>query len=63
MYSPPTTSQEHMDPLRLQLIYNIYFYNVYVRVLQLYIILLHCIMHKMYNKFEFEKGSRDHNKK
>ena len=44
MYSPPMTSQEHVDPLKLQLIDIIYFYNVYVRVLQLYII-LHCIMY------------------
>ena len=45
MYSSPMTSQEYVDPLRLQLIDIIYFYNVYVRVLQLYITLLHCIMY------------------
>ena len=49
MYSLPTTSQEHVDPLRLQLrlIYISYiflFYNVYVRVLQLYI-LFYCIVY------------------
>ena len=40
MYSPPMTSQEHVAPQRLQLLDIIYFYNVYIRVLQLYIILL-----------------------
>ena len=49
MYSPPTTSQEQVDGLRLQLIDIIYFYNVYVHVLQLYIILLHCIMYDWIN--------------